>query len=77
MSDSLVSETTETSDFCPICQIPAKSLKILLPVHVSMCDVKWNELEGILWKFILVLEIFSVIFVLSLKWLILGSAFTN
>lgn len=48
MSTSLVSETTETNDYCPICQIPAKSLKILLPVHVNMCDVEWNELEGII-----------------------------
>lgn len=44
MSDSEL--LPDELQFCPICQIPKKYLKIIFALHISMCDVQWNELEG-------------------------------
>lgn len=44
MSDSEL--RPDELQFCPICQIPKKYLKIIFALHISMCDVQWNELEG-------------------------------
>lgn len=43
MSDSEL--RPDELQFCPICQIPKKYLKIIFALHISMCDVQWNELE--------------------------------
>ncbi len=46
MSDCSTLESIEPDEYCPICQVPFKSLKIEFSLHVNMCDVRWNELEG-------------------------------